>query len=441
MFQHSCWSSLDVYCGKTTNGDCKFKLRLLTYIRLQSCTVNDWLLNLSVHNCIIKPQAYEVCSNSIRIGIVVVVHWVECVCNQSWHVHTCLSNSWHRLRMAAFAQLAVIGRGSNTCVYVIAIFTMCESTEQRNCIKFCFKIGKTAMETWQLLQLAYGEDAMGHTQVSDWLRRFKEGRTSVESDPHSGRPSTSRNKEMIAKVRTIVCNNKRLTVWEIADDCGISMGSCDAISTDDLHMKHVCAKFVPRLLTDDQSEQRQTIARDLFEHPRKDVQFLKNIVTGDESWIYGYDPERKQQSSQWKGPTSPQPKKACQVQSKTKVCYWRFLILRVLYTTSMLPTGKQLTRNSTWKSCDVCMNQFAEKDRKNDGMATGSCTTTMRPHTLHILCSSFWPNTAPLSCSSRHNHQISHRVTFSYSQGLRKFWKDTNLRQRRTSNEIRQRHY
>jgi len=42
---------------------------------------------------------------------------------------------------------------------------MCESTEQRICIKFCFKIGKTTMETYQLLQQAYGEDAMGHTQV------------------------------------------------------------------------------------------------------------------------------------------------------------------------------------------------------------------------------------------------------------------------------------
>ena len=95
-----------------------------------------------------------------------------------------------------------------------------------------------------------------------------------------------------------------------------------------------------------------------------------------------------------------------------------FLILRVSYTTSTLPTGKQLTRNSTWRSCDVCMNQFVENDRENGGMTTGSCTTTMRQLTLHILCSSFWPNTAPLSCSSRHTHQISHRVTFSYSQGL-----------------------
>ena len=96
-------------------------------------------------------DTYEVCSKCIQIGTVVVVHWVGCVCSQSWHVRTCLSNSWHKLQVAAIAQLAVVVRGSNTCVYVIAIFTMCESTEQWICIKFCFKIGKTATETYQLL--------------------------------------------------------------------------------------------------------------------------------------------------------------------------------------------------------------------------------------------------------------------------------------------------
>jgi len=105
------------------------------------------------------------------------------------------------------------------------------------------------METYQLLQQAYVEDAMGHTQVFGWFNRFKEGRTSVESNPHSGRLSTSRNEEMIAKVRTIVHNNRRLTVREIANDCGISVGSCNAILTDDLHMKRVrevCAAFANR---------------------------------------------------------------------------------------------------------------------------------------------------------------------------------------------------
>ena len=86
--------------------------------------------------------AYEVCSDSIRIGIVVIVHWVGCVCNQSWHVRTCLSNSWHKLQVAAFAQLAVVGRGSNTCIYAIAIFTTCESTEQRIASRFVLKSEK-----------------------------------------------------------------------------------------------------------------------------------------------------------------------------------------------------------------------------------------------------------------------------------------------------------
>lgn len=41
-------------------------------------------------------------------------------------------------------------------------------------------------------------------------------------------------------------------------------------------------------------------------------------------WYYGYDPETKQQSSQWKHHGSPRPKKACQVRSAIKtmlICF------------------------------------------------------------------------------------------------------------------------
>jgi hypothetical protein len=59
---------------------------------------------------------------------------------------------------------------------------MCESTEQLMCIKFCFKIGKTATETYQLLQQAFGEDAVGRIKVFDWFRHFKERRTSARDN-------------------------------------------------------------------------------------------------------------------------------------------------------------------------------------------------------------------------------------------------------------------
>ena len=45
----------------------------------------------------------------------------------------------------------------------------------------------------------FGDDAMGITQIKEWYNRFKGGRTSVESEPRSDRPSTCRNDQVIAK--------------------------------------------------------------------------------------------------------------------------------------------------------------------------------------------------------------------------------------------------
>ena len=61
------------------------------------------------------------------------------------------------------------------------------------------------------------------------------------------------------------------------------------------------------------------------------MQSVKNSVAGDESWVYGYDPETKQQSSQWKVPTSPQPKKGRGVRSKTKV-----MLLAIFYSAGIV---------------------------------------------------------------------------------------------------------
>ncbi|GFV21903.1 HTH_48 domain-containing protein [Trichonephila clavipes] len=84
----------------------------------------------------------------------------------------------------------------------------------------------------------------------------QEGRQSVNSDPRSGRPSTSRNEDKIAQVKAVVRSDLRLTVREIAQEGHISVGSCDEILRKDLNMRRVSAKFVPRLLIEDQQFQR-----------------------------------------------------------------------------------------------------------------------------------------------------------------------------------------
>ncbi|GFV78497.1 protein GVQW3 [Trichonephila clavipes] len=111
-------------------------------------------------------------------------------------------------------------------------------------------------ETYEMIKTAFGDEAMSRAQVFEWFRPFKEGRQSVNSGPRSGRLSTSRNEDKIAQVKAVARSDLRLTVREIAQECHIAVESCDEILRKDMIMCLVSAKFVPRLLTEDQQFQR-----------------------------------------------------------------------------------------------------------------------------------------------------------------------------------------
>jgi transposase len=185
--------------------------------------------------------------------------------------------------------------------------------EQRACIEFCVKNGKTSAETLQMLRTAFSDDCLSQTVVYQWVKRFKEGRESLKDDLRPGRPSTARNEQKVAQVHEKIRADRHLTLREIAEEVNISFGSCQAILTEDLAMRCVAAKFVPRLLSDDQKSQRLEVCEELKRRVEMEPHFMSRIITGDETWVYGYDPETKLQSSQWWSPSSPRPKKARQV--------------------------------------------------------------------------------------------------------------------------------
>jgi len=109
----------------------------------------------------------------------------------------------------------------------------------------------------------------------------------MDEDPRSGRPSTSTDDVHIDAVHDLILQNGRLTLREIAEDIGISFGSCQAILTEKRNMHRVAAKFVPRALTEDQKANRVNISQELLDRVSIDENFLKTIVTGDETWVYG----------------------------------------------------------------------------------------------------------------------------------------------------------
>ena len=74
-------------------------------------------------------------------------------------------------------------------------------------------------------------------------------------------------------------------------------------------MRRVSAKFVPCVSTVEQKQQRLSISLELRDRAAPDSSFSGNVITGDETCVYGYDPETRVQSSQWKSPSSSRAKK------------------------------------------------------------------------------------------------------------------------------------
>ena len=72
-----------------------------------------------------------------------------------------------------------------------------------------------------MIKEAFRDDSMSEAQMKLWYRRFKDGWKSVESDPRSGRPSTSRTPENVERVRAAINKNRRLTVRELEEALGI----------------------------------------------------------------------------------------------------------------------------------------------------------------------------------------------------------------------------
>jgi len=75
--------------------------------------------------------------------------------------------------------------------------------------------------------------------VYKWYKLFQDGREDANDEPRSGRPSTSTTDENVQAVKKIVLENRRITIREVAEDVGISLGSCHEIFSNVLGMSRV----------------------------------------------------------------------------------------------------------------------------------------------------------------------------------------------------------
>lgn len=150
------------------------------------------------------------------------------------------------------------------CQYVSVILAEM-SLKQRANIKFCFKIGKSFTETFQLMKKAYGDDCLSRSGVHKWFQRFQSGRQDISDDQHVGQPKSVITENSIETVREFIKNHPKSSLKFMETELNISKTSIYRILTEHLDPRKVGAQFVPHRLTDGRNSLRIQNSMDIIE--------------------------------------------------------------------------------------------------------------------------------------------------------------------------------
>ena len=113
-----------------------------------------------------------------------------------------------------------------------------------------------------------------------------------------------------------------MSVEDIASCTAISEGSVQIILKKRLDLRKVCTRWVPHLLTEEQKTQHLKCTLELLKtYKGCNSQVNSNLLTGDETWVHMFEPQRRADSKQWKRKDQKHPCIAKRTISSKKVLY------------------------------------------------------------------------------------------------------------------------
>ena len=195
-------------------------------------------------------------------------------------------------------------------------------TEIRSYIKCRIRLNIDSKQRFNELFGIYGPQTISMHTDFRWIKAFKAGECFVEDDTRLGKPKTSITKANIAAVKIVVEQDARLSVKDIASCTGISEGSVQTILKKSLDLRNVCDRRVPHLLTEEQMTQRLNCARELLKtYKGCNSRVISNLLTGDETWVHMFEPQRRADNKQWKQKDQKRPCTAKKTISSKKMFY------------------------------------------------------------------------------------------------------------------------
>ena len=140
-----------------------------------------------------------------------------------------------------------------------------DTLEEWYAIRFCFKIGNNATEKYEMLLTAFGPFCMNRASVFEWHKRFKERRESVWNGEMCWRSKEIRTPELLDQIKNFMDKDRRVSIETITAQFNVSVGTVHTIIREKLKIQKICAKFVQRVLREDQRERRCHDNREMVE--------------------------------------------------------------------------------------------------------------------------------------------------------------------------------
>lgn len=261
------------------------------------------------------------------------------------------------------------------------------AVSQRIIIKFLTVEGVPPSEIFTRIQAQFGGECLSQARVYSWAKEFREGRDRVENQPHPRRPRTSITSENVERVEQLILDNRRITIREISEEVGISVGSVEDIVHKNLQFSKVSARWVPRILTTEQREKRVDVCQQLLQRYEEEGEtFLESILTCDETWVHYSTPESKRASMQWKRKGSPPPLKAKTTPSAGKVMATVFWDFKGILHVDFLHTQKTINAQYYSNLLTQDVKTAIRGKRRKSQSSVSFLQDNARPHTAALTC-------------------------------------------------------
>ena len=105
--------------------------------------------------------------------------------------------------------------------------------------KFLVPEGEALSNICKRMVIVYGNHAPSCTTVFEWIHHFKDGQLNIEDNPRCGRLITTTDNETVKDVQSLIIEDRRITIQQVAYVLGVSTYTVHGIIHDQLLMVKV----------------------------------------------------------------------------------------------------------------------------------------------------------------------------------------------------------